>query len=263
MSQHNETVRASFTAQAQAFAASPWIADPERAAKLVAAAQSTADDRVLDVATGPGFVAEAFARVCHEVVGIDLTDALLAIAEVRRRERSIQNLSYRSGDVHQLPFPDGDFSIVVCRLSVHHFENPERVLREMVRVCRPGGCVLVEDIIASEHPDRAAYQNRIERLRDASHVEAYPLSRLLSFFAAAGLEVASVATDAIVPELEQWLATTNTPPNGAAEIRTLLEKDRQQDLSGMQPFFNAQHQLCFRLSTATLRGRKLPASRRP
>lgn len=259
MSQHNKTVRESFTAQAQAFAATPWIADAEHAAKLVAAAQASANDRVLDVATGPGYVAEAFARVSREVVGIDLTDALLNIAEARRRERSIRNLSFRSGDVHQLPFPDGDFSIVVCRLAVHHFENPERVLREMVRVCRPRGVVLVEDIIASEHPGRAAHQNRIEKLRDPSHVQAYPLSRLLQLFAAAGLEVESVTTDAVIPELEPWLATTQTPPDRAAEVRSFLEKDRQQDLSGMQPFFSAQGQLCFHLHTAMLRGRKLPA----
>jgi len=56
MAQHNEIVRESFTVQAKAFATNPWVTDEERTRRLVAAARLTGNERVLDIATGPGYI---------------------------------------------------------------------------------------------------------------------------------------------------------------------------------------------------------------
>jgi hypothetical protein len=125
----------------------------------------------------------------------------------------------------------------------------------MARVCRPGGVVLVEDLFASEHPDRAAYQNRFEVLRDSAHVRALPLSELLQDFCAAGLEVDSVTMNERTPEIARWLATTKTAGAKADEIRRLLEEDMARDLSGTRPFRDAQGQLHYHARTAIIRGR--------
>jgi protein-L-isoaspartate O-methyltransferase len=69
---HNQLVREEFTRQAVAYATNPVIADPERLARLVHVVQPVPDQRVLEVATGPGYVAMAFAPVAREVVGVDL-----------------------------------------------------------------------------------------------------------------------------------------------------------------------------------------------
>jgi SAM-dependent methyltransferase len=258
MPQHNDVIRESFTTQAQAFAANPWVTDEDRIQRLVAAARLTGSERVLDIATGPGYIAEAFARVAREVVGVDLTDAMLAIAKERTRERRISNILFRASDAQNLPFENGSFDVVVCRLALHHLEKPLAVLREMARVCRAGGTVLVEDIYASEHPERAAYQDRWEILRDPSHVRTLALSELLQLFRDAGLETDSLTTaDDLTPEVERWLATTSTTPERAAEIRGLLEEDRVHDLSGTRPFQDATGKLFFRARTAILSGRKV------
>ena len=76
--------------------------------------------------------------------------------------------------------------MVVCRLALHHMVNPERVVREMTRVCKADGTVLVEDIYGSEQPERAAYQDRWEVLRDRSHVKALPISEMLRIFSRRG-----------------------------------------------------------------------------
>jgi ubiquinone/menaquinone biosynthesis C-methylase UbiE len=165
MPTHNDRVREEFTRQADEYAQAPLIRDPERIERLVRAVNPAADARVLEIATGPGHVAMAFARVAREVVGIDLTDAPLEIAERARREHGLANLSFRRGDAERLPFGDGEFDVVVCRFAVHHFEHPDRMLAEMSRVCRTGGTVAIEDLIASEDPERAGYHNRFERLR--------------------------------------------------------------------------------------------------
>jgi SAM-dependent methyltransferase len=256
--QHNDVIRESFTTQARAFAANPWVTDEERIRRLVAAAHLTGNERVLDIATGPGYIAEAFAGAAREVVGVDLTDAMLAIAKERTKERGICNVSFRAADAQNLPFDNGVFDVVVCRLALHHLMKPLQVLCEMVRVCRAGGTVVVEDIYASEHPERAEYQDRWEILRDPSHVRTLALSELLQLFRDAGLETDSVTTaDDLTPEVERWLATTKTPPECATEIRRLLEEDRLRDLSGTRPFQDATGRLFFHARTAILAGRKV------
>jgi SAM-dependent methyltransferase len=258
VAQHNDVIRESFTTQAQAFAANPWVTDEERIRRLVAAAHLTGNERVLDIATGPGYIAEAFAGAAREVVGVDLTDAMLAIAKERTRERGVANVSFRAADAENLPFENGAFDVVVCRLALHHLLKPLLVLREMVRVCRTGGTVVVEDIYASEHPERAAYQDRWEILRDPSHVRTLSLSELLILFRDAGLETDSVSTaEDLTPEVERWLATTQAPPERAAEVRCLLEEDRLHDLSGTRPFQDATGRLFFHARTAILAGRKV------
>jgi hypothetical protein len=75
------------------------------------------------------------------------------------------------------------------------------MLREMARVCRARGTIVVEDIDASEHPERAAYQDGWEILRDPSHVRTLALSELLQLVRDAGLETDSVTTaDDLTPE---------------------------------------------------------------
>lgn len=259
MTRHNEVVRESFTTQAKAFAATPWVTDEERIRRLVSAAQVSGKERVLDIATGPGYVAEGFVHAAREVIGIDLTDAMLAIAATRAKQRGIANLSFRKGDAEDVPFDDEEFDVVVCRLALHHVREPLRVLSEMTRVCRTGGTVLVEDIFASEHPQRAAYRDRWEKLRDPSHVRTLPLSELLLLFRDTGLEMETVITALdLTPEVERWLATTKVEGEPAAEIRSLLEADRLQDLSGARPFHDEMGRLYFHARTVIVGGRKLP-----
>jgi ubiquinone/menaquinone biosynthesis C-methylase UbiE len=80
-----------------------------------------------------------------------------------------------------LPLPDAAFSVVVTRYSFHHFLDPKAVLAEMVRVCRPGERVAVIDVFTSG-PEHAEVYNRVEKLRDPSHVRALPLAELTGLF---------------------------------------------------------------------------------
>jgi ubiquinone/menaquinone biosynthesis C-methylase UbiE len=140
---------------------------------------------------------------------------------------------------------------------LHHFDNAPRMLGEMVRVCTPDGKVVVEDLITSEHPARAAYQNHFENLRDPSHTRAFPLRTLLALFTEAGLEVEQVSTGHLTQVLERWMANTQTPPDKAAEVRRLIAQDAQDDLSGTRPVCTAEGEWRFTQRTAILVGRKL------
>src|SRR5256714_14103558 len=146
-----------------------------------------ADDRVLDVACGRGLVVAAFAKVCRHATGIDLTPAMIDKAREHAGALGLANVAWQVGNVLPLPFPDGAFSIVVSRFAFHHFPDPLAVLREMVRVCRRPGRIVVADMAASEDPQHAAALNTMERLRDPSHARALSLAELRALFGQAGL----------------------------------------------------------------------------
>ncbi len=253
---HKAVVRQEFTQQAEAYAASPIIANSDRLAALVQTVRPKPGTRVLDVATGPGYVAAAFAEVGCEVVGIDLTPAPLALAEKMRAKRGLTNLRFQQGDAEHLPFTQQAFDIVVARYALHHCEDPQIVLAEMARVCQLQGTVVIQDLVTSEFPDRAAYQNRFEQLRDTSHTRALAISDFLTLFTACGLEVEQVITNRLTQPLETWLENSQTPPERAAQVRELIERDRKQDLSGTYPF-QRQNVTYFYQRIATFVARKL------
>jgi ubiquinone/menaquinone biosynthesis C-methylase UbiE len=256
--EHKDRVREEFTRQAAEYAAAPVIKDADHIRKLIAEVSPGAADRVLEVATGPGHVALAFAPLCREVVGLDLTAAPLAIAERMRAERGISNLRFQLGDADRLPFGDGEFDIVMCRFAVHHFDQPAQVIGEMARVCRGGGKVAIEDLIASEHPARAEYYNRFERLRDTSHTRALALSELVRTIAMAGVEIVRFSSDALANPVERWLESGHTAPDRAAEARAMIERDVREDLSGANSR-RIDGELYFTHRLAIVVGRKLAA----
>ncbi len=259
---HKELIRREFTQQAQAYAANPSIKNQDLLKRLVQIVRPEPGARVLDVATGPGYVAMAFAEAGCDVVGLDLTEAPLKIAEQTRQERGLSNVRFQLGDAEHLPFADQTFDVVVSRLALHHCEDPQRVLGEMARVCRVGGLVVIEDLTASEFPERAAYHNRFEQLRDPSHTRALSISELLTLFTACSLEVEDVQTDIRPQPLERWLANAHTPDEQAAEVRAMIEQDRLHDLSGTHPYIE-DGAVYFRHRMATIVGRKLRKESEP
>ena len=256
---HNQLIQQEFTKQADAYAANPTIADPAWAMRLVEVVQPKATDRVLEIATGPGYVALAFATQAATVVGVDLTTAPLTIAEQNRQERRLTNVRFESADANQLPFDDEQFDIVVCRLAVHHFFDPAQVLAEMVRVCRSRGKVVVEDLVASEHQERAAYYNRWEQLRDPSHTTALSLTQLMTLYTNLGLEIVHIKMEDRTQIVEQWMKNAQTPTDVADQVRQLITADLAEERSGLHIFHNAAGELCFDHRMATVVGQKLNA----
>jgi ubiquinone/menaquinone biosynthesis C-methylase UbiE len=253
---HHDRIRHEFSKQAVLYSQNASIRDSTRLQKLVQAVSPAKDASVLDIATGPGYVALAFAEVCREVIGVDLTPRMLELAESHRRGRKLSNASFQRGTAEKLPFPARRFDVVVSRLAFHHFRFPARVIAEAARVCRPGGMIAIEDLVVSEHPKRAAYQNRIEKLRDPSHTKALSASGLIRLLSRAGLEIQSMNSSELLQDAEKWLATSATPEPVARKVRALLIRDEKRDLSGLCPF-HVDGRLHFRHNTLTVVARKI------
>ena len=184
---HQELIRHQFTRQAQLFSTAAPITNEGALQMIVRAAGPGQEDRMLDVACGGGLVVCAFAPRVKRATGFDMTPAMLEQARRLGAEKGLANVEFRQGDATVLPYADASFDIVTTRFSFHHFPAPLAALREMARVCAPGGRVLVIDTYASEDKSKAAEFNRLELLRDPSHVRNLALSELTGLFATAGL----------------------------------------------------------------------------
>jgi SAM-dependent methyltransferase len=184
---HQGLILDQFTRQATVFSTAPAITDEDALRMIVEAARPAPDDTVLDVACGPGLIICAFAPHVRQATGIDVTPAMLERARKLAREKGLANIAWRHDDVYSLPYDDASFTIITSRFSFHHFLDPAAVLREMVRVCAPGGRIVVVDDYASEDPAKAAAFNRLEKLRDPSHSRCLTLTELKGLFGAAGL----------------------------------------------------------------------------
>ena len=178
MPAHRDLIVEQFTKQAVPFSTAPGVRDEEALRLLVDFAGAGPEDTVLDVACGPGLVVCALAAVVRHATGIDVTPAMIERALALAAEKSLRNVTWQVGDVLPLPYPDDAFSLVVSRFAFHHFPEPRAVLAEMKRVCAPGGRVVLVDVAASEDPAKAAALNRMEKLRDPSHVRALTLAEL-------------------------------------------------------------------------------------
>ncbi|MFP6759756.1 MAG: methyltransferase domain-containing protein [Alphaproteobacteria bacterium] len=102
------------------------------------AAAVKAGTRVLDVCTGPGYLADGATRRGAEAVGLDFADNVVDMAR-----RQVPGAAFHQGDAQDLPFADATFDAVVCGYGIIHVPEPEKALTEMIRVVRPGGRIAV------------------------------------------------------------------------------------------------------------------------
>ena len=225
---HQRLIVDQFTRQAV-----PFSQMPDQSPELILAAVGVGPtDTVLDVACGPGVLACAFAQIAHRVTGIDLTPAMIDRAKAFQQAHDLANLTWRIGHVLPLPFADASFSLVFTRYSFHHFLDTKAVLAEMVRVCSPGSRVVVVDVFTSS-PEQAEAFNRMEKLRDPSHVRALALDELTALFREAGLR--NVRRQFYQHEfgLEPVLKGSFPNPGDAERIRQLFEADLGVDRLGL------------------------------
>src|SRR6516164_6844697 len=174
-----------FAATARDFAGSQVVRDVAQFESLFGLIAPSADDALLDVACGPGRLLTTFAPHVRIAVGADLTMEMLRIARDRLPAGATAGLVRGEGE--HLPFRDQAFTVVTTTLAIHHYEDPRRVLEEMVRLCRHGGKIAVGDIVGANDDVRRARQNEIERLRDPSHVEMLSAPGLEAMLTSVGL----------------------------------------------------------------------------
>ncbi len=167
------------------------------------------DDIALDVATGTGFTALAFAPHLRAVIGLDVSPGMLAQARRQAEEQGLTNVTFQEGRAESLPFDDNTFDLITCRIAPHHFLSVPTFVSEAAHTLKPGGRFLLADTsVPDDRPELGDWQNQVETLRDPSHVRNYTPGQWRHFVEAASLR-AEIVTDqggGIPITLNDWMA---------------------------------------------------------
>lgn len=220
---------------ADRYVTSPGHAQGSDLDRLLDIARPKADWVVLDVATGGGHTALKFAPHVAHVVATDLTPEMLDAARAHIQGQGAANVSFERADAEDLPFEDGRFDLVTCRIAPHHFARPARFVTEASRVLKPGGMLLVQDHLLPDDAHAGIDIDAFERLRDPSHNRAYTEGEWAAMFQHAGLEVMHTEQLTKEHEFASWCARQDCPPDTVAQLTAMLQHASPAVRDWMEP----------------------------
>lgn len=174
----------------------------------------------VDIATGAGHTAGALAAAgVDRVLATDASPAMVATAE-----SAYPAVEGVVADAERLPLATDAADALACRIAAHHFPAPERFVDEVARVLRSGGTLAFEDNVAPPNEEVAAVLDRVERLRDPTHVESHPVERWTEWFRDAGFAVVETRRFTRTLEFDDWVAAQSLSADRRERVeRTLLE----------------------------------------
>lgn len=125
--------------------------------KLIEMLKLKGNERALDLACGTGDITFALGEKLPQgnAIGLDITKGMIEIAERKRRERNVHNVSFQLGDIMSLPFENASFDCVTCGYALRNVPDVELALVEIKRVLKPGGRLISLDFA---HPDSRIYR---------------------------------------------------------------------------------------------------------
>ncbi|MCY3410600.1 MAG: methyltransferase domain-containing protein [Candidatus Heimdallarchaeota archaeon] len=179
--------------------------------------------KVLDIATGTGNLAFALAPHVKEIHATDITSEMLNQVKKRKEKELVDNISTLQVNVHQIPFDDDTFDLTTSRIAPHHFYDISLAIEEMVRVTRVGGYIFIQDTLSPEDQDSAIYLNKIEKLRDPSHIWDLSPSQWVEKFRENECELEYKHITKKVWKIREWLDRMSTPKENERKIRELLD----------------------------------------
>jgi len=239
-------VQRQFGANAANYASSEVHASGASLKRLIELARPRADWQVLDIATGAGHTAAAFAPHVARVVATDVTEEMLAEARLLAERKGLANIETAPAEAEHLPFADASFNLVTCRIAAHHFDNVAAFLAEVRRVLEPAGVFAFVDNLA---PDKvttpelseaellaaADAYNAFEKLRDPSHARALTATEWAERVRSAGFVIEHEEVLAKPMLFSAWCRNTSVPAATVPELAARLRKDH-----GLRAFLKPQ-----------------------
>jgi ubiquinone/menaquinone biosynthesis C-methylase UbiE len=218
MDSAEDKARSIFGKRASFYTTSAMHTDPQVLQRMVDLAAPQPQWDALDIATGTGHTAFALAPHVRSMIGIDLTQSMLDEAQRLLNEWSFGNVSFQIGDVHHLEFETASFDLVTCRRAAHHFSDIGLALREMRRVLRDGGTLVIDDRSVPEDDFVDRTMNLLDTFHDESHVREYRPSEWKQMLQDAGFRV-----DAVEPYIKHRPLTSLTTDVSEENVRKIEE----------------------------------------
>lgn len=179
---------------------------------------------VLDIGTGAGHVALAFAPHVERVVAVDPTQNMLDVAQAEATKRGLTNFETCCTFAESLPFENESINGVTCRLAAHHFNDVPLFLSEVHRCLAKGGWFLLVDTISPEDNEADNLVNEFESIRDPSHMRNYKQSEWCELAQSAGKEIQLMKTRSKRLNLQDWMDRMSVSPENQAILRKKIEE---------------------------------------
>ena len=232
-------VQKSFTMQAQNFESKYMnFSKQEYLDYTVQCMNLSQNDCVLDAAAGTCVCGRSIAPYVKSVVCLDATPAMLDVGKEEAAKSRLKNMEFINGIVEEIPFDEQHFDIAFTRHSFHHFQDVEKAFSEMNRVLKIGGQFVIIDNDAAEEALRET-REKIEIMRDPSHVKNLNRDEFLALYEKYGYIIAKQEVTVMPVSLSAWLALTNTPDDIGKEIENLVKAELQGgNQTGFRPYIH-------------------------
>jgi ubiquinone/menaquinone biosynthesis C-methylase UbiE len=226
-------VQQQFGAHAAAYATSTVHAKGASLGRLVELVQPQASWQALDIATGAGHTAAAFAPHVARVVASDLTAEMLQEAAKLAKAKGFANMETARADAEALPFEDASFDLVTCRIAPHHFPDITAFVAEAWRTLRRGGTLALVDNIApdaestpgfssGELRDAALTYNAFEKLRDPSHGRCFGMAEWSEVLSDTGFTIVHKERLPKDMEFQSWADRLGADAATIEQLRSML-----------------------------------------
>lgn len=224
-----------FGTHAREYAVSRFHAEGHTRLLLLEHLEPVADEILLDLGSGPGHTALAFAPYVRRVIACDLAPEMLHAAALGAHRLAaaadpgeiLAPLDRVVADAHRLPFRDRMLDLVTVRAAAHHFADLDAALSETRRVLRRGGRTGIADpTVPDDDPELDAFINALEKLRDPTTVRVHPPREWRAALERAGLRVDFV--EPVTHELSEgrslteWIARSGGSSVVLAEAKRML-----------------------------------------
>lgn len=163
----------------------------------IVAAEIDPDDVVLECACGTGAISKYIAPVCRQLIATDMSDGMMRQAYMKCRK--FGNVRFGFADIMHLRFRNDRFDKVVAGNVIHLLDDPEGALRELLRVCKPGGKVMIPTYINGDDNSLRIATTLLEKL-GIEFKQEYNRDSYMEFFRNAGF-----------PDAEYRIAEGNMP----------------------------------------------------
>ena len=161
---------------------------------------------VADLGAGEGTFSQLLARRAERVIAVDGSEKMVEYGTRIARENGCENLEYRLGDLESLPVEDASVDLAFFSQALHHAARPEAAVREAFRITRPGGRIVVLDLL--KHDFEQARDLYADVWLGFSEVELYGFLEEAGW---AGVHVSVVDREAAAPHFQTLLAVADRP----------------------------------------------------
>lgn len=226
---------ARYAKHAQAYVSSQSQSEGYDFERLVEISNPQPDWEMLDIATGGGHTALRFAPLVKSVVETDLTENMLQAAGQFVRSQGADHIEFRQADAESLPFEDGSFDLVTCRIAAHHFPAVPAFIHESTRVLKTGGVFVLQDHVLPEQEEAARHVDSFEKQRDPSHNRAFSESEWIDMIDKAGLKVYHQEQITKRHDLAPWLERQGHGPEMLTAMTEMMDEFPVSTRAWLQP----------------------------